>query len=72
MELMFLGLYKQMYGGTDFPHLSFLVSSSQEPDLKRQRMDDSASAVANSMTDMQANNSAYNYNWYQVGQSPGC
>ncbi|XP_028996964.1 pre-mRNA-processing factor 39 [Betta splendens] len=38
--------------------------SSQEPDAKRQRVDDSL-AAANSMTDMQANNSAYNYNWYQ-------
>lgn len=30
-------------------------------------MDDDPSAVANTMTDMQANASAYNYNWYQVG-----
>lgn len=29
-------------------------------------MDDGSGAVAN-MTDMQANASAYNYNWYQVG-----
>ncbi|XP_018551760.1 pre-mRNA-processing factor 39 isoform X1 [Lates calcarifer] len=39
--------------------------SSQEPDAKRQRVDDGSSAAANTMTDMQANNSAYNYNWYQ-------
>ncbi|XP_029983884.1 pre-mRNA-processing factor 39 isoform X2 [Sphaeramia orbicularis] len=38
--------------------------SSQEPDAKKQRVDDGSSA-ANAMTDMQANNSAYNYNWYQ-------
>lgn len=38
--------------------------SSQEPDAKRQRVDDGSGAVAN-MTDMQANASAYNYNWYQ-------
>ncbi|XP_076016276.1 pre-mRNA-processing factor 39 [Genypterus blacodes] len=35
--------------------------SSQEPDAKKQRVDDGS--VANT-TDMQANNS-YNYNWYQ-------
>ncbi|KAK2856423.1 hypothetical protein Q5P01_005158 [Channa striata] len=39
--------------------------SAQEPDAKRQRVDDSSSAAATAMTDMQANNSAYNYNWYQ-------
>ncbi|MEQ2275823.1 hypothetical protein XENORESO_009325 [Xenotaenia resolanae] len=39
--------------------------SSQEPDGKRQRVDDASAAAANAMTDMQANNSAYNYNWYQ-------
>ncbi|XP_029352866.1 pre-mRNA-processing factor 39 isoform X2 [Echeneis naucrates] len=39
--------------------------SSQEPDAKRQRVDDGTTAAANAMTDMQANNSAYNYNWYQ-------
>ncbi|XP_034017499.1 pre-mRNA-processing factor 39 [Thalassophryne amazonica] len=39
-------------------------NGSQEPDAKRQRVDD-ASSAANTMTDMQANNSAYNYNWYQ-------
>ncbi|XP_010730217.3 pre-mRNA-processing factor 39 [Larimichthys crocea] len=38
--------------------------SSQEPDAKRQRVDD-ASSGANALTDTQANNSAYNYNWYQ-------
>uniref|UniRef100_A0A4W6FFK9 Pre-mRNA-processing factor 39 n=1 Tax=Lates calcarifer TaxID=8187 RepID=A0A4W6FFK9_LATCA len=42
-------------------------NGSQEPDAKRQRVDDGSSAAANTMTDMQANNSAYNYNWYQVG-----
>lgn len=41
--------------------------SSLEPDAKRQRADDGSAVAANSMTDMQANNSAYNYNWYQVG-----
>uniref|UniRef100_A0A4W6DM02 Pre-mRNA-processing factor 39 n=1 Tax=Lates calcarifer TaxID=8187 RepID=A0A4W6DM02_LATCA len=40
-------------------------NGSQEPDAKRQRVDDGSSAAANTMTDMQANNSAYNYNWYQ-------
>ncbi|KAG8011180.1 Pre-mRNA-processing factor 39 [Nibea albiflora] len=39
--------------------------SSQEPDAKRQRVDDASSAAANALTDTQANNSAYNYNWYQ-------
>ncbi|XP_035473596.1 pre-mRNA-processing factor 39 isoform X1 [Scophthalmus maximus] len=44
--------------------------SSQEPDAKRQRVDDSSAGDANAATDMQANNSAYNYNnWYQ--QYPG-
>uniref|UniRef100_H2MJR9 Pre-mRNA-processing factor 39 n=2 Tax=Oryzias latipes TaxID=8090 RepID=H2MJR9_ORYLA len=38
---------------------------SLEPDAKRQRADDGSAVAANSMTDMQANNSAYNYNWYQ-------
>lgn len=47
--------------------LKLLLCSSQEPDSKRQRVDDASSAAANAMTDMQANNSAYNYNWYQVG-----
>lgn len=37
--------------------------SSQEPDTKRQRVDDGSSGVA-AMTDAQANNTAYN-NWYQ-------
>ncbi|XP_030576797.1 pre-mRNA-processing factor 39 isoform X2 [Archocentrus centrarchus] len=40
-------------------------NGSQEPDAKRQRVDDDSAAVANTMTDMQANASAYNYNWYQ-------
>ncbi|XP_059212422.1 pre-mRNA-processing factor 39 [Centropristis striata] len=40
--------------------------SSQEPDSKRQRVDDSSAAVANAATDAQANNTAYN-NWYQYG-----
>ncbi|KAM4712680.1 pre-mRNA-processing factor 39 isoform 2-T2 [Anableps anableps] len=39
--------------------------SSQEPDAKRQRVDDASAVAASAMTDMQANNSAYNYNWYQ-------
>lgn len=39
--------------------------SSQEPDAKRQRVDD-GSAAATALTDAQAQNSAYNYNWYQV------
>ncbi|KAM9840178.1 pre-mRNA-processing factor 39 [Aulostomus maculatus] len=37
--------------------------SSQEPDAKRQRVDETGAVTA--MADMQANNSAYNYNWYQ-------
>ncbi|XP_041814326.1 pre-mRNA-processing factor 39 isoform X2 [Chelmon rostratus] len=40
-------------------------NGSQEPDAKRQRVDDSSSGAANALTDAQANNSAYNYNWYQ-------
>lgn len=48
-----------------------IILSSQEPDAKRQRMDDgsaaaAAAAAAAAMTDAQAQNSAYNYNWYQV------
>ncbi|XP_047430528.1 pre-mRNA-processing factor 39 [Mugil cephalus] len=39
--------------------------SSQEPDAKRQRVDEDPSAAASAVTDMQANPSAYNYNWYQ-------
>ncbi|XP_034999996.1 pre-mRNA-processing factor 39 isoform X1 [Hippoglossus stenolepis] len=39
--------------------------SSQEPDSKKQRVDDSSAGAANAATDAQANNSAYNYNWYQ-------
>lgn len=49
--------------------MNLFAFSSQEPDTKRQRVDDSSSAAANAMTDMQAGNSAYNYNWYQVSQS---
>lgn len=41
--------------------------SSQEPDAKRQRMDDGSAAAVSAMTDAQANSQAYNYNWYQVG-----
>lgn len=48
---------------------ALFYSSSQEPDAKRQRVDDGSTAAANTMTDMQANNSAYNYNWYQVNVS---
>ncbi|KAM9339445.1 pre-mRNA-processing factor 39 isoform 1-T1 [Symphorus nematophorus] len=39
--------------------------SSQEPDSKRQRVDDGSAGAANALTDTQANNTAYNYNWYQ-------
>ncbi|XP_028461093.1 pre-mRNA-processing factor 39 isoform X1 [Perca flavescens] len=38
--------------------------SSQEPDAKRQRVDDGSPDAANAVADTQANNSAYN-NWYQ-------
>ncbi|KAM3603490.1 uncharacterized protein V6R79_023407 [Siganus canaliculatus] len=40
---------------------------SEEPDAKRQRVDDAAAAAAAAaaMTDASATNSAYNYNWYQ-------
>ncbi|XP_034382825.1 pre-mRNA-processing factor 39 isoform X1 [Cyclopterus lumpus] len=38
--------------------------SSQEPDAKRQRVEDGTSDDVNAATDAQANNSAYN-NWYQ-------
>uniref|UniRef100_A0A672JL84 Pre-mRNA-processing factor 39 n=1 Tax=Salarias fasciatus TaxID=181472 RepID=A0A672JL84_SALFA len=48
-----------------FANVTLLVCSSQEPDLKRQRVDDGSAAAVNSMADMTANNSAYNYNWYQ-------
>lgn len=41
--------------------------SSQEPDAKRQRIDDGSAAAVSAMTDAQANSQAYNYNWYQVG-----
>ncbi|XP_049446430.1 pre-mRNA-processing factor 39 isoform X1 [Epinephelus fuscoguttatus] len=39
--------------------------SSQEPDAKRQRVDDGSTVAAGAATDTTANNSAYNYNWYQ-------
>lgn len=39
--------------------------SSQEPDAKRQRMEDGSAAAVSAMTDAQANSQAYNYNWYQ-------
>lgn len=42
-----------------------IIFSSQEPDAKRQRVDD-GSGAATALTDAQAQNSAYNYNWYQV------
>lgn len=50
----------------DLTNLKLFVSSSQEPDAKRQRVDDSSPDAANAVADTQANNSAYN-NWYQVG-----
>ncbi|KAM9339446.1 pre-mRNA-processing factor 39 isoform 2-T2 [Symphorus nematophorus] len=40
-------------------------NGSQEPDSKRQRVDDGSAGAANALTDTQANNTAYNYNWYQ-------
>ncbi|XP_030260886.1 pre-mRNA-processing factor 39 isoform X2 [Sparus aurata] len=40
-------------------------NGAQEPDAKRQRVDDESAAAASALTDTQANNSAYNYNWYQ-------
>ncbi|XP_076874044.1 pre-mRNA-processing factor 39 [Brachyhypopomus gauderio] len=47
-------------------------NGSQEPDLKRQRMDDGSVASAHMMPDMQANHGAYNYNnWYQQYNSWG-
>lgn len=49
--------------------MNLIISSSQEPDAKRQRVDDTSSGAAGALTDAQANNSAYNYNWYQVGLS---
>lgn len=55
------------YFTRDFTNLKLYVCSSQEPDAKRQRVDDSSSGAAGTMADTQANNSAYNYNWYQVG-----
>lgn len=53
----------------DFTNMNLIISSSQEPDAKRQRVDDGSAVATNAMTDAQANNSAYNYNWYQVGFS---
>uniref|UniRef100_A0A3B4BE10 Pre-mRNA-processing factor 39 n=1 Tax=Periophthalmus magnuspinnatus TaxID=409849 RepID=A0A3B4BE10_9GOBI len=45
--------------------------STGEPDAKKQRVEDGTEptdpAAAAAMTDMTANNSAYNYNWYQYG-----
>ncbi|XP_026853444.2 pre-mRNA-processing factor 39 [Electrophorus electricus] len=47
-------------------------NGSQEPDLKRQRMDDGSAASVQMMPDMQANHGAYNYNnWYQQYNSWG-
>ncbi|KAL7388650.1 hypothetical protein ABVT39_018591 [Epinephelus coioides] len=40
-------------------------NGSQEPDAKRQRVDDGSTVAAGAATDTTANNSAYNYNWYQ-------
>ncbi|XP_036398685.1 pre-mRNA-processing factor 39-like [Megalops cyprinoides] len=40
-------------------------NGSQEPEQKRQRMEDHTMATGPMMPDMQANHSAYNYNWYQ-------
>ena len=56
-----------MQRGRDFTNFKLLVFSSQEPDAKRQRVDDASAGATNALTDTQANNSAYNYNWYQVG-----
>lgn len=53
----------------DFTNFNLIISSSQEPDAKRQRVDDGSAVATNALTDAQANNSAYNYNWYQVGFS---
>jgi len=49
-----------------FINFKLFVSSSQEPDAKRQRVEDGTSDEVNAAADAQANNSAYN-NWYQVG-----
>ncbi len=57
------------YFTRDFTNSKLFVCSSQEPDAKRQRVDDGSSGAAGTMADAQANNSAYNYNWYQVGFS---
>ncbi|KAL4613122.1 pre-mRNA-processing factor 39 [Arapaima gigas] len=40
-------------------------NGSQEPEAKKQRIDDHAMNMGHMMPDMQANHSAYNYNWYQ-------
>ncbi|XP_064185347.1 pre-mRNA-processing factor 39-like [Anguilla rostrata] len=40
-------------------------NGSQEPDPKKQRTEDHAMTTGPMMPDMQANHSAYNYNWYQ-------
>ncbi|KAM9435807.1 pre-mRNA-processing factor 39 [Clarias gariepinus] len=41
-------------------------NGSQEPDSKRQRVDDGSAASGQMMPDMQANHAGYNYNnWYQ-------
>lgn len=53
----------------NFTNFNLITSSSQEPDAKRQRVDDGSAVATNALTDAQANNSAYNYNWYQVGFS---
>lgn len=46
----------------------FYLQRSQEPDSKRQRVDDGSAASGQMMPDMQANHAGYNYNnWYQVG-----
>uniref|UniRef100_A0A8C9S5P2 Pre-mRNA-processing factor 39 n=1 Tax=Scleropages formosus TaxID=113540 RepID=A0A8C9S5P2_SCLFO len=41
-------------------------NGSQEPEPKKQRMEDHTMNMGHMMPDMQANHSAYNYNWYQV------
>ncbi|KAL7888282.1 hypothetical protein AOLI_G00032560 [Acnodon oligacanthus] len=47
-------------------------NGSQEPDSKRQRMDDGSAASGQMVPDMQANHGAYNYNnWYQQYNSWG-
>ncbi|XP_046692650.1 pre-mRNA-processing factor 39 [Silurus meridionalis] len=47
-------------------------NGSQEPDSKRQRIDDGSAASGQMMPDMQANHGGYNYNnWYQQYNSWG-